>query len=576
MAGAMLGAALLVAVTAAPRAPETSLVIGVGLLSVLLAVPPAIYVALRWRALDPGVLGLLVLAAGGVGLIAAYLAAVWPYVHFPADVLIWSESDYVNDIIKLRTGYPLYTSQVNNESFTYAPGSQVVTYVLAWLAGSPTSIAAYRVIQLVYTAAAALVATACARQMVLLALPAARFKHPALWAAVWLPFAFLAASNSITDPFVYELHNDALAQLITLVAYWLVLRYVTTNDRRLLVPMVIVPALGFLVKQNLAALLGFYALQVAVFQRPRSFRRAIWLVAAGAALLGLIQILGVLVWGSNWVYWVITVLGSRGVSPLRFVQHIFDAWPYFALGLAGGLVLLRGRAFDRLLGPWLIWMGLLLLAAYSSATAWMLNHMGPGSLIAAVWFMAALVRVWPIAIRARGPRAMLLTWVRTGLAVAMVALASHGLGMNWLPLDTLGADAYRYTAEIQHEVSLGPTDRTLLDVGSWVYLDSGIVMKDRAPSIGERGYSETGDFSGILARINQKGYATILVRGLHSPDFWYDESSWRHSSGIRAALLASYHETGQIRGVQLPLGSLTTGDANPYLLGDVSILVPND
>jgi len=344
------------------------------------------------------------------------------------------------------------------------------------------------------------------------------------------------------------------------------------------VPMLIVPALGFLVKQNLAALLGFYAIQVAVFQRPRSLRRAIWLVVGGAALLGVVQVLGVLAWGSSWMYWVITVLGSRGVSPLRFVQHIFDAWPYFAIGLAGGLVLLRGRAVDRLLGPWLIWMGLLLLAAYSSATAWMLNHMGPGSLIAAVWFMAALVRLWPIAIRARGPRAKLLGWARAGVAVVLVGLASHGLGMHWLPLDTLGVDAYRYTAEIQQAVaaSPGPMDRTLLDVGSWVYLDSGTVMKDRAPSIGERGYSETGDFSGILARINQKTYATILVRGLHSADFWYDESSWRHSSGIRAALLASYHETGHIRAVQLPLGSLTTGDATPYLLGDVSILSPND
>src|SRR5437899_2642858 len=113
--GAIAGATLLVAVTGSPRAPETSLVIGVGLLGLLLALIPAAYVVVQRRAIDPGVLGLLVLAVGGVGLVAAYLAAVWPYVRFPADVLIWSESDFVNDIIKLRTGYPLYTSPVNNE-----------------------------------------------------------------------------------------------------------------------------------------------------------------------------------------------------------------------------------------------------------------------------------------------------------------------------------------------------------------------------------------------------------------------------------------------------------------------------
>ncbi len=39
--------------------------------------------------------------------------------------------------------------------------------------------------------------------------------------------------------------------------------------------------------------------------------------------------------------------------------------------------------------------------------------------------------------------------------------------------------------------------RVLLDAGTWAYFKDGVVMKDRAPSIGERGHSQTGDFSGI-------------------------------------------------------------------------------
>jgi hypothetical protein len=576
MLGAVLGASLLVTVAAAPRPPETSLVLGVGLLATLLAVPPLGYVLVRRRAVDPAVLGLLVLAVGGIGLASAYLASVWPYVRFPADIFIWSESDYVNDIIKFRLGYPLYTAQINNESFTYPPGSQLLTYALAWLAGAATSVPAYRTVQVLYTALSALIATGCVWQIVRMAAPGSRVRHTALWTAVILPFLFLAAGNGLTNPFVYELHNDSLGQLVTLAGYWLLLRYAATNDVRLLVPMVLVGVFGFLVKQNGAALLGFFALQAAVFQHPRSIKRAIGICAAGALLLGVVQLTATLLWGPNWTYWVIAVLGARGVSPLRFVQHIFQAWPYFALGLLGGLVLLRRRTLDTLLGPWLIWLGLLLLEAYSSATAWMLNHMGPGSLIAAVWFMAALVRMWPLVTRAIGPGARRMIWLRTGLVVAILGLVTAGLGMQWLPLNTLGSDANRYMDDIQQEFNGMPPDRVLLDVGSWVYVDSGVVQKDRAPSIGERGYSETGDFAGILERIRDKRYAKILVRGYNSPDFWYDEGNWRQSTGIRAALQANYHASKLIAAVHLPVGETAGGDPAPYLLGDVTVLVPNE
>jgi hypothetical protein len=205
----------------------------------------------------------------------------------------------------------------------------------------------------------------------------------------------------------------------------------------------------------------------------------------------------------------------------------------------------------------------------------MLNHMGPGSLIAAVWFMAALVRMWPLATRSVGPDARQMVWFRTGLLVGVLGLATAGLGMQWLPLNTLGGDVTRYSSDIQHEFDGLPTDRVLLDVGSWVYLDAGVVQKDRAPSIGERGYSETGDFSGILGRIRDKHYAKILVRGFDSQDFWYDEGTWRQSSGIRAALQANYHESRRIPAVHLPVGSTAGGDPAPYLLGDVTVLVPN-
>ena len=106
-------------------------------------------------------------------------------------------------------------------------------------------------------------------------------------------------------------------------------------------------------------------------------------------------------------------------------------------------------------------------------------------------------------------------------------------------------------------------------MGTWVYIRDGVVMKDRAPSIGERGWSQTGNFSGILQRLEQKYYTKILVRNLHSPDFWYDHDSWGRSSHIRQTLMENYKEVGKINAVE----GLSPNEM-PYGFNEISILVP--
>ena len=57
--------------------------------------------------------------------------------------------------------------------------------------------------------------------------------------------------------------------------------------------------------------------------------------------------------------------------------------------LGWALVLLRGQAAKRLLGPWVIWLLFFGAETYTSGLNVTLNHMGPGSLIAGIWFLAA-------------------------------------------------------------------------------------------------------------------------------------------------------------------------------------------
>ena len=549
------------------RPERAVMIIGV-LFVILIVVPPAIYLISKRRLANPWRLGLIVVATICVLLVSVYIYWVSSYVYFPADILTWSEGDFVNDILKFRLSYPLYSAQVNNDSFTYSPGSRLLTYFLAWLSGNGTSIPFYRMIQVVYTLLAAGISMFCCRKLVDIGFPRGQSGDSKLWVFAWLPLFFLIGTNSLTNPFAHNLHDDALAQLVTAGAYWLLLEYVSTRKRLVLVLMMILPAIGFLVKQSLGVWALFYCVYLVFFDQPRSIPRIAIFTIFVFGGIGLVLGGCYILWGNHFFYWTFTVLGKHGVSPLRSFQHMLDVWPYFVIGILGGMILVRGKTFHVLLGPWLIWLFLILLEAYTSGIAWMRNHMGPGSLIAGVWFIAGLVKLWP-SLTLSG-KFRIQVWMRTAGAVAVIGLLFNGLGMVRIPIRALPSDAYRYINDIEKEFNGQSAKDVLLDIGSWVYIKGGVIMKDRAPSIGERGYSETGDFSGILQRLQEKHYSKILIRHLNEPDFFYDYYLWPKSSGIRKALLDNYREIRKIKGVQ----SNKNDQHLYYFFDDISILVP--
>jgi len=155
------------------------------------------------------------------------------------------------------------------------------------------------------------------------------------------------------------------------------------------------------------------------------------------------------------------------------------------------------------------------------------------------------------------------------MTVAAIGLLYNGLGVVRIPVQPFSQDTYRYVKQIENEFEGEPLGTVLLDAGTWVYLRGNVVMKDRAPSIGEQGISATGDFSGILQRINRNHYSKILVRHLHSPNFWYDHYMWPISSGIKQALLRNYQESHRLPAVK-------ENDSQPirYLFSDISVLIP--
>jgi len=554
-----------------PGQLEKTVAILGGIFIILSVSAPGIYLLQQRRFADPRVLGWLALTGGSIVLVSTYLYWVSFYVRFPADILIWSESDFVNDILKFRVGYPIFSAQQNNDSFPYMPGTQLLTFFLAWLSGNGLSIPAYRAIQVGFTLGAAVIGVGCVSQLIALAQPNRRV-HGWDWSGTfYLPMLFLFATNALTNPFVHNLHNDALAQLISVVAYALLLKYATNPSPRTLFLMALIAPLGFLVKQNLVVWAVFYVGYLIVFDQPRSMRRVVAFAVLTFGSVGAVFGLCYLLWGTHYIYWTITVLANHTMSLLRSAQHVLDVWAYFTMGLVGGAILLRGKHFNRLLGPWLVWLGLILIETWSSGIAWMINHIGPGSLIAGIWFLAGLHRLG-LAMHQPTPRALpLRLWFRVGIGVAVVAFFFSELGIIRLPLQPFGDAPYKYIAAIEQEFVGQASKDILLDMGTWVYVQDGVIMKDRAPTIGERGYSDTGDFSEMIRRLEEKRYTKILIRNLHRADLWYEYATWHKPSGIRQALLANYHEIGKIPAV---------AESNPgwlltYGFSEISILVPN-
>ena len=552
--------------------PERAVAVSGVLCAAVLAVVPAVYLLRARRAVRPATAGLVTLGACASVLLGIYFFWVSSYVFFPADFLIWTESDFVNDILKFSVGYPLYSPQVNSDSFVYVPGTQLLTYLLAKLAGKGESIPAYRVIQLFYAAAAAFVGALCCHRLLRIAHPEWRPRNPWLWNCLWFAGLLLIATNGITNPFTHNLHGDALALLTAASAYYLLLKYAETRKPRFLVAMAALMPVGFFIRQSFVAWAGWCALFV--LWRDRSWKRFAAFALASGALVGVTIGLCYAVWGEPFLYWIFSVLSKHGISPLRSFQHLLQAWPYFAAGLLGGVVLLQGRNFRALFGAWAVFFGILITQTYTSGIAWMLNHMGPGCLLAGIWFFAGLASVWN-SIASSQASTSAQSWIRTAVAAAVVALLFNGMGLVRIPLRAIPDDAYRYVHEIERAFESHSTDRVLLDAGTWVYRGDKVIMRDRCPSIGERGFTGTGDFSALLSRVADRRYSKILVRGFHAQDFVYDYYLWPKSSGIRQALAANYRETGRIRAVEAP-AHLKNWAEDPYYFGEITILEPKD
>ena len=99
----------------------------------------------------------------------------------------------------------------------------------------------------------------------------------------WLPFLFLATIDARFNAFNHSLHNDGLALLISVAAFWIIVRHSLVPKTWHLAFMVILPVAGFLVKQSLLIWIGIFPFYL-LFSGLAS-RRALLAVLLSSSLL---------------------------------------------------------------------------------------------------------------------------------------------------------------------------------------------------------------------------------------------------------------------------------------------------
>jgi hypothetical protein len=492
---------------------------------------------------------LALLAAVGIFLLVTTVYQLTGYLRLPVDLLSFSESPYVNDILKLRLGVPIYSRPEDNDSYPYTPGSQILTYLIAAGCGQGESISFYRLVQFLYVILASLVAVSLCDLLARGLLSAWEYRYRPLWVTVWVPFLFLLATEPRFNLYTHSLHNDGLALLVSVAAFWLIVRHSFAPRPWLLAAMTVLPALGFLVKQNQLMWAGvflFYLLTV----KGVSWRQFVLVVLGQVGLVMAVIGACYLLWGEPFVYWIFRGLGDKQVSVLRSIQHLLQAGMYVLMGLAAAWVIVLRDSSRKALILWTCWLIVFGIEAYTSGIGYVSNHLGPGVVLAGCWLFVALVRVWPTAANAasRGERRL-----REMMAAAGIILLFGALGLVREPVNPVPADFSRYVAAIEAEFHGADPAKVLLDNGTWIYFRHNILMKDRsAPVSLHVGKNQPQINHAMLAatirRIEDQTYDKILAHQLDTDQSAYDFQD--RGSGVKAAMLTHYQIVRRIPGVR--------------------------
>jgi hypothetical protein len=528
----------------------------------------------------------------GLVLISAFML-LKPFLLLRADLLMWEEGDFVGNMIKFDLGIPLYTDPADSNSMIYGPGAFLLTYVIAWIGGLTKSVAGLRLIQSGYVIAASLLATISAAKITCISFHELKPRHINIWGLFTFLGLLTIATAPFSNKFVLSLHVDALSLLVSIFSFWTMVRYLSNPSAQALLLMSIFPAIGFVTKQFLIS----WALVMIVFLLildGKNRKRLIVFASLAFALIGIAYAGCYMMWGENYRFWTFNIMGgvrsqvllapdAYGISLIRIADHFIRMSPEIMIGVAGSWLHLWFGNTKRMLPLILAWMVLIGSEAFSSGAGWeTFYHFGPGVLIGAVLLFSALPGIWyrgiPVSDKGTGIKRWAYAAFMFGVTFSVFSIVKaiptgDKTAPRYVRLNSDVAELDGYISDIEAEFGDLDGHDVLLDVGSWVYLDRGILQKDRAVSLADQAPAGIyQNFEITNERIRNRVYKKILLHDFDSPYFLYEWSDWHRKSGFKENLLANYVA---LKTIPAPHGSFIL--ARPEMrVGPVTVFVPKD
>jgi hypothetical protein len=179
------------------------------------------------------------------------------------------------------------------------------------------------------------------------------------------------------------------------------------------------------------------------------------------------------------------------------------------------------------------------------------------------FLLAAIALYWPTDSSGSSRGA---AWIQAALLTGLTLTIFGGFGHPRRPLARVSADFSRYVRQIEAEFEGHAPERVLLDIGDWIYLRHGVVVKDRAIMVGtHRRLALARDF---LQRIEQQQYDKLLVHVMPEGSYLYDLGTGVHSR--EKIISAWYRESRRIPKVR----GMDNWRYAPMTLGEIIVLEP--
>jgi len=443
-------------------------------------------------------------------------------IQFPWDKMVWVESPFLTDMVKLSAGEPVFGTIEDGNSFVYSPGLTYLSYALLKPFGLQLDIRFGRLISVV----AAALASAVMAWLFSQAVPRSRRGPACIGGSAVISFMILAQSYTFDIP-----HPDNLHILHSVATFALCLHAVTTKRFSIALLAAGFAGIGILTKQSGLLLLPAAGLTL-IGSRVWNWRQYVVMALTGLAAFALALV--PLTSTPEARFYAFEVMSGHAIFPFRYIeqyQNVFLSYPHrVILLIVSAVVLIRQTriGFDRYHWVWLAFAICLLppqMVAYTKdgagANSW--------TLIDAFLFLI----IWPV------------IGVGINRSNVLTKAAAFALIIALYPIKELPTFAdYEYGREI--ELALGKDlqagRRVLLAHGTAALLRAGYdeIPRDRALSIYETVYAHMPQTDGVKRRIREHYYDRIY---LDIPPIWYGKP-------VVELLLSNYTVAAQIAGPQ--------------------------